>query len=227
MTLATRREREIFWSANADRVRSPESNLNGSRWRRVREQSPRRLLEPAALSRSERTRRTRIRAIPQDTMGVYVYFTIPSVQLHNVRRTCAPPTCTVTVDSADGTYPFTTGCRSPTSIGRRFWKAAERTRKARVPSKRIRLASAESTTTPTELPQHGQTSRPSASASRWPRRGSIRMRIDGRCAISVIRFPTGYRSQTSAPSLTGAASEARGLSPSRQPLALRIRARAI
>jgi hypothetical protein len=55
---------------------------------------------------------------PQDTMGVYVYFTIPPYQLTTLGGPCAPPTCRVDVDSADGTYPFTNGIPQPYH----YWK---------------------------------------------------------------------------------------------------------
>ena len=47
-------------------------------------------------------------AFPQDTLGEYVYFSILPRDFTNVSGPCSPPTCTVTVDSADGRYPFTT-----------------------------------------------------------------------------------------------------------------------
>jgi hypothetical protein len=57
-------------------------------------------------------------AEPQDTMGVYVYYAIP---IFNIRKTGAPcpiGACTVTIDSADGVFPFTTGTPQPYV----FWK---------------------------------------------------------------------------------------------------------
>lgn len=46
-------------------------------------------------------------AHPQDTLGIYMYLIIPPKNFTNVNGDCTPPTCTVTVDTADGAYPFT------------------------------------------------------------------------------------------------------------------------
>jgi hypothetical protein len=48
-------------------------------------------------------------SLPQDTMGVYVYYVYPPYSFTSGGNPCSPPACDVTVDSADGAYPFTTG----------------------------------------------------------------------------------------------------------------------
>ena len=52
-------------------------------------------------------------AFPQDTMGVYVYYVFLPYNFTSIGSPCGPPTCTVTIDSADGAYPFTTGTPQP------------------------------------------------------------------------------------------------------------------
>jgi len=52
-------------------------------------------------------------AFPQDTMGVYVYYVFLPYNFTSLGSPCAPPTCTVTIDSVDGTYPFTSGTPQP------------------------------------------------------------------------------------------------------------------
>ena len=58
-------------------------------------------------------------AFPQDTLGVYMYFSILPKNFTNVSGPCSPPACTVTVDSADGAYPFTTVAAQPYL----YWKS--------------------------------------------------------------------------------------------------------
>ena len=58
-------------------------------------------------------------SFPQDTMGVYVYFALLPGNIQSLGGPCVPPTCTVTVDSADGKYPFTSGTPQPYV----FWKS--------------------------------------------------------------------------------------------------------
>ncbi|MDQ2766335.1 MAG: hypothetical protein M3Y30_04190, partial [Gemmatimonadota bacterium] len=48
-------------------------------------------------------------AYPQDSMGVYVYFAILPYNIQRLGAPCPVGQCTVTIDSADGVYPFTTG----------------------------------------------------------------------------------------------------------------------
>ncbi|MEP7086827.1 MAG: hypothetical protein ABI884_05790 [Gemmatimonadota bacterium] len=45
-------------------------------------------------------------AEPQDTMGVYVYFAIQPYNIKKLGSPCPAGQCTVTIDSADGQYPF-------------------------------------------------------------------------------------------------------------------------
>lgn len=56
---------------------------------------------------------------PQDTMGVYVYYAIPIFNVVTLGGPCAAPTCTVSIDSADGVFPFTTGTPQPYV----YWKS--------------------------------------------------------------------------------------------------------
>src|SRR5664279_855151 len=56
---------------------------------------------------------------PQDTMGVYVYFAILPYNIQLLGGPCPAGQCTVTIDSADGVYPFTTG--TPQQYV--FWKS--------------------------------------------------------------------------------------------------------
>ena len=58
-------------------------------------------------------------SFPQDTMGVYMYFSILPKDFTNISGPCSPPACTVTVDSADGAYPFTTVAAQPYL----YWKS--------------------------------------------------------------------------------------------------------
>lgn len=58
-------------------------------------------------------------SFPQDTMGVYVYFALLPGNITNLGGPCVSPACTVTVDSADGFYPFTSGTPQPYV----FWKS--------------------------------------------------------------------------------------------------------
>jgi len=46
-------------------------------------------------------------------MGVYVYYAIPIFNIQAFGAPCAPSACTVTIDSADGAFPFTTGAPQP------------------------------------------------------------------------------------------------------------------
>jgi hypothetical protein len=58
-------------------------------------------------------------SFPQDTMGVYVYYAfLPYNFTSSTFGPCAPPTCTVAIDSADGVYSFTAGSAQPYV----FWK---------------------------------------------------------------------------------------------------------
>ncbi|MEO9116233.1 MAG: hypothetical protein ABI311_08730 [Gemmatimonadaceae bacterium] len=58
-------------------------------------------------------------AVPQDTMGIYVYYAIPPYNFQSLAGPCAPSACTVVIDSADGAFPFTSG--QPQQYV--FWKA--------------------------------------------------------------------------------------------------------
>jgi len=57
---------------------------------------------------------------PQDTMGVYVYYTFLPYNITNTAGPCGTgtPTCNVVIDSTDGAYPFT----SPTPQPYVYWK---------------------------------------------------------------------------------------------------------
>jgi hypothetical protein len=50
-------------------------------------------------------------AFPQDTMGVFVYYSLPPYNFTSSGAPC--PACTVSIDSADGAYPFTTVAAQP------------------------------------------------------------------------------------------------------------------
>lgn len=58
-------------------------------------------------------------SVPQDTMGIYVYYAILPYNIQRIGSPCPAGQCTVTIDSADGVYPFTTG--TPQKYV--FWKA--------------------------------------------------------------------------------------------------------
>jgi hypothetical protein len=57
-------------------------------------------------------------AFPQDSMGVYVYYAILPYNIQRIGGPCPIGQCTVTIDSSDGVYPFTTGTPQPYV----FWK---------------------------------------------------------------------------------------------------------
>ncbi|MBA2685320.1 MAG: hypothetical protein H0U66_12605 [Gemmatimonadaceae bacterium] len=52
-------------------------------------------------------------SFPQDTMGVYMYFIIAPANITSLSGPCSPPTCTVTIDSVDGAYPFSSTTPQP------------------------------------------------------------------------------------------------------------------
>ncbi|HEV7704293.1 MAG TPA: hypothetical protein VGO46_08370, partial [Gemmatimonadaceae bacterium] len=54
---------------------------------------------------------------PQDTIGIYAYYTLLPYNIKQGVIDC--PSCTVTIDSADGAYPFTTVQPQPYQ----YWKA--------------------------------------------------------------------------------------------------------
>jgi hypothetical protein len=54
---------------------------------------------------------------PQDTMGVYVFLSIPVFNIRNISGACVSG-CSVVMDSADGAYPFS----SPTPQPYMYWK---------------------------------------------------------------------------------------------------------
>ena len=56
---------------------------------------------------------------PQDTMGIYAYYVYLPYNLQSAGSPCSPPGCTVTIDSADGAYPFTTPAAQPYQ----YWKS--------------------------------------------------------------------------------------------------------
>ncbi len=58
-------------------------------------------------------------AVPQDTMGIYVYFAIPPYNFQSLGGPCLIPACTVAIDSVDGAFTFTSA--QPQSYV--FWKA--------------------------------------------------------------------------------------------------------
>lgn len=45
---------------------------------------------------------------PQDTMGIYAYYVYEPYAFTSEGSPCVPNTCTVVIDSMDGSYPFTT-----------------------------------------------------------------------------------------------------------------------